>query len=229
MSELSVEAVKDLLPSRSSQELVESTTATLNELISGNDPEFRQNYRDNIIGFSSVFQSGKYKLTDYANAVKFVCHRMSGITLGEAYRRTFPERYSKLVQSGKDEKTISSYVSAYSNNKMVTALLEQAAVPVHLVNADIFQEAINVQAALMRNASSDMVKQKAADSLMNHLRPPEAAKLSVDVTVNQSDVLSELREVSRELARAQLQAIEDRRHTVLEIAHKPITFEQQVD
>lgn len=226
MSELSVVAVRDLLPSRSSVEFVQSTTETLNKLISDSDPEFRQNFRDNIIGFSSVFQSGKYKLSDYANAVKFVCHRMSNMTFGEAYRRTFPDRYSKMVQEGKTEKAISSHVSAYSNNKMVIALLEQAAVPVYLANADIFQEAINVQAALMRASGSDLVKQKAADSLMSHLRPPETAKLSVDVTVNQSDVLSELREVSRELAKAQLQAIEERRHTVLDIAHRPITFEQ---
>lgn len=220
--ELTHDMVKELLPKRSSFELVENTTETLNKLLTRDEPEFRNNFRDNLIGYSNVLQSGRYKLTDYVNAVRFVCFRLAGDSFALCYQKTFPERYKRLVREGKDDKAISSYVSAYSSNKLVTVLLEQAAIPVSVLNADIFQEAINVQAVLMRSASSELIRQKAADSLMTHLRPPDTAKISVDVTVSQADALSELREVSRELARAQLHAIEDKTKTVLEIAHTPI-------
>lgn len=223
MSEtISPDVVRDLLPKRSSMELVQSTTENINNLIQGTDPEFRTNFRDNLLGFNSVMQTGKYKVSDYVNAVKFVCHRMGGNSFADAYQKTFPERYDKLIAEGKSPKAISSYVSAYSNNKLVTLLLEQAAVPVHLLNADIFQEAINESAKLMRDAKSELVRQKAADSLMNHLKPPETAKVSLDVTIGQSDVLDELRDVSRELARAQVQAVQDKRQSVLAVAHSKL-------
>lgn len=201
---LSLDVIKELMPRRTSRESLESMQRTINGIISESEPEFRLNFRDNLIGYSNVMKEGKYKITDYLNAVKFASHRLAGHTFKDCYIKTFPERYARLKEDGVDD--FSSYVSAYTKNKMVVSILEQAMIPVSLLNADIYQKAINVQAAIMMDEDvSPMVRTKAADSLLNHLKPAEETKMTLDIsaTAAASDALSELRQLTETLAKQQ--------------------------
>lgn len=227
VDKVSKEILRTLLPRNSSAEMVQSIGTTLHKLISDEEPEFRDTLRDNILGYADIIKTGRYKIDDYLNAVKFVSWRLAGNTFIEAYKRTFPDRHTRLVDSGKTAKEISSYVAAYSKNKLVVQLTEQALIPSYILNADIFQKAVNNQVAIMEDDEvSPMVRMSAADSLLKHLKQPETSKIALDIrTDSNNDAMLELRQVTQDLRDAQRQAIERRDRSVIDIAHARIMSE----
>jgi len=94
-------------------------------------------------------------------------------------------------------------------------------VPVHILNMDVHQEAINIQAELMRDAKSETVRQKAAECLIMQLKAPETAKIEVDVNYN-NDSIDELRATTRALAQQQLKLIQSGAVTAEDMAHSDI-------
>ena len=76
--------------------------------------EFRDVYKENLIGFASVIESGRYKMLDYINAVKFVSYKLIGDSNTIAYAKTFPDRYQRLVYKNTPMKTIASFSTAYN-------------------------------------------------------------------------------------------------------------------
>jgi phosphopantetheine adenylyltransferase len=183
--------------------------------------EFRDVYKDNLLGFADVLQMGKYKMADYLNAVKFVSYKLVGDSNTIAYAKTFPDRYQRLVDKNTPMKTISSFSTAYNKGDLVHRILERTLVPVHILNMDIHQEAINVQAELMRDAKSETVRQKAAECLITQLKAPETAKIEIDVNYS-NDSIDELRETTRALAQQQLKMIKSGAVTAEHIAHSDI-------
>ena len=183
--------------------------------------EFRDVYKENLIGFASVIEGGRYKMADYINAVKFVSYKLIGDTNTIAYAKTFPDRYQRLVDKNTPMKTISSFSTAYNKGDLVHRILERTLVPVHILNMDIHQEAINTQADLMRTAKSETVRQKAAECLIMQLKAPEASKIEVDVTYSNSSI-DDLRETTRALAQQQLKMIQSGAVTAEHVAHSDI-------
>lgn len=224
------EILRTLLPSNSTKALVAETRDTLNKLILNEDAEFRDTLRDNILGYAEVVKSGRYKIDDYLNAVRYVSWRIAGNTKKAAYIKTFPDRYERLVQAGRTNKEISAYVAAYSGNKLVVTIETQALIPTYIANADIFQQAINAQVKIMRSAASDMVRMQAADSLMKHLKQPDTAKVALDIKVTQdTDVMEELRRVTFELRESQKMDIIEGNATAIDVAHKRIVPKVEQD
>ena len=183
--------------------------------------EFRDVYKENLIGFASVIEGGRYKMADYINAVKFVSYKLIGDSNTIAYAKTFPDRYQRLVDKNTPMKTISSFSTAYNKGDLVHRILERTLVPVHILNMDIHQEAINTQADLMRTAKSETVRQKAAECLIMQLKAPEASKIEVDVTYSNSSI-DDLRETTRALAQQQLKMIQSGVVTAEHVAHSDI-------
>lgn len=112
-------------------------------------------------------------------------------------------------------------MSAYAKGKLVTAILEQAAIPTWLLNADHFQSAINVQVDLMNNAKSEMVKFQAANSLLTHLKRPETKDVNINIGVKDDDGLQALNAMMLDLAERQKALIESGAST-REIAHQKL-------
>lgn len=189
---------KEILPkqlqNRVNMEVIDSINAALS------DPDAAHAIRDNLIGYTKVLENGKYKLSSYVDAVKYVSYKMMGHSNLKAYVLTFPDRYNDMVARGVTKKDMSSYVAAYNKNKLVNLIYEQTLIPTYILNADAYQEAINTQVDLMRNSQSDMVKTQAANSILNHIKRPEEAKLTIDVTHKESNELTELKELTRSLA-----------------------------
>jgi hypothetical protein len=151
------------------------------------DPNFREVYSENLLGFGSVLKEGKFRLQSYVDAVKFVSYKLLGSTDVEGYARTFPDRYQRLKDAGTDARGISSYVYAYKNkNQIVAKVFEQTMMPTYVVNADLYQKAINVQAELMMSAKSEKVRSDAAGWIMKELKAPEVAKLEVEIATSSS-------------------------------------------
>jgi len=189
---------------------------------SESDSELRRVFRDNALTYSSVLTTGRYSLAAYIHAIKFTSLKLMGDKSSTAYSKVFPDRYQNLIDKGASSSYIASFADNYGNNALVTKIMEQTLVPTHILNAGVYQEAINVQAELMHTAKSEMVRQKAAESLITNLAAPIAAKVEIDIGYS-NDIVEDLRNTTRALAKQQLQMIMKGQVTAKEVAHSEIT------
>lgn len=224
---LTKEQFKKALPAKLHGSLSDELLVGINNI--SRDPYEAQAIRENILGFSSILNNGSYKLTDYLNAVKYVSYKMMGDTNSVAWSKTFPKRYQNLISQNADDKTISAHVAMYNKTKLVYSIFEQSLVPTHILNADVFQQAINTQAALMKDTSvSPKVRSDAANSLLTHLKRPEAQKVELDITHKEDSTIQELRDLTMSLAAQQQQLIKNGAYSPKEIAHQQIVIEGEV-
>lgn len=214
------EQLRETVPARVRTSVTTDLVNSLNALVL--DESFREQYRENIIGFSNVIANGQYKLQNFLEAVRFVTFKFTGSTDKDAYKRTFPDRYERLMSEGADDKTVSAYVSTYKKNKLVQQLLQQNMIPVYIANADTFQKAINVQAQLMMSARSEKVRSDAANSLLSHLKPPELKRVELDIGYKQDSTLDDLREATKQLVAMQREQLELKTLTPAEIAQSRV-------
>jgi len=185
------------------------------------ESELRRVYRDNALSYASVLSGGRFSLSAYINAVKFVSLKLLGDKASTAYSKVFPDRYQRLVDEGTSPSQIASFAQNYANSQLITKIFEQTLVPTHILNAHVYQEAINVQADLMHTAKSEMVRQKAAESLITNLGSPAVAKVELEVNYN-NDVVEDLRATTKALAQQQLKMIMNGQSSAKEIAHSEI-------
>ena len=182
-------------------------------------------YRDNLLSYTKVMADGRFKVQEYVNAVKYVSHKLMGCTNIEAYTKTFPDKYQRFVAQGVQAKDIASYVTAYNKSKLVNLIFEQTLIPSYVLNQDLYQRALNVQADLMVNSGSDKVRCDAANSLLTHLKMPETQKVELEIGVKEDSSISQLRQATLELARQQRLAMEAGAMNAQEVAHTKITID----
>jgi len=172
---------------RINQEVIDDINTTFS------DPALMEQYRDNLLSYTHVMKDGKFKMSQYLEAVKYVGFKLMGNSNIEAYAKTFPSRYNYYVANGTSQKDLASYVTSYNKNKLVNLIFEQTLIPTHILNADMYQKAINVQAELMMDTNvSFKVRSDAANSLLTHLKAPET-KMEIDITIKQDSTLADLR------------------------------------
>lgn len=211
-----------ILGSLPKKSLSKYVTDELVDLInSESTDELRRTYKENFLSYTSVLTEGRYGLTQYTQAIKFVTHKLMGDNNTLAYSKVFPDRYQELINKGSTPREIASFASNYAKNQLVVKILEQTLVPTHILNAGLYQEAINTQAELMRNARSETVRQKAAESLIVNLKAPETAKIELDVNYN-NDIVDDLRATTKALAKQQMEMIKNGHANAREIAHSEI-------
>ena len=182
------------------------------------DAQQASQFRDNFISYTNVLQEGKYKVEDYVNAVIYVGFKLMGYSDRECYQRTFPKRYAELVASGTSSKDIASYVSSYNRGMLVNKIFEQTIIPTYVLNQDAIQKAINTQVEIMgdpKARNSDRVK--AADSLLNHLKKPETAKVELSIDYKKTEEMDSLEDAMRQMIEGQKKLIE-MGHTTQSIA-----------
>lgn len=219
-SYLTEEQFKQVLPAKLKKSINKELIDKVNQSLT--DPVLAEMLRDNIIGYVHVMQDGKFKIEDYISAVKYVSYKLMGDTNVTAYTKTFPDRYQTLINKGMDGQAISKYVAAYNKNKLVNLIYEQTLIPTHILNADIYQKAINTQAELMVSARSEKVRSDAANSILNHLKAPEKKEIEINLGVKQGSALDELRATTQQLADQQRKILESGGMTAQQVAHQPI-------
>lgn len=188
------------------------------------DPEVAEQFRENIIGYSSVLKEGKFQMEKYLNAVHYCSYKFGGATNIEAYTKAFPAKYQGFLAKGVASKDIASYVTAYNKSKLVMLIMGQAMTPTHILNADIFQQAINEQAKLMMTASSEKVRSDAANSLLTHLKAPEVKKMELEVTHKEDSIIANLREAAAKLVDTQKDLL-SKGVSVQDMAHSKLTID----
>lgn len=220
-----VEDVKKAVPNHIRSNITQSLVDTLNNIAA--DPLIAEDIRNNFVSYSAVLKEGKFKVEDYLNAVAYVSYKIMGNTNEESYAKTFPHRYSALIAKGTSKKDIASYVSAYNKGKLVNLILEQTLVPSWVLNQDLYQKAINVQADLMQNAQSEKVRAEAANSLLTHLGKPKEGSFQISIGEVESSGMREMREMLREVAENQREAIGSGRMRTIDVAAQRIKAEDE--
>jgi len=227
MSDLTLEQVRAAVPQSLKLSVTDDLVDKLNKI--STEEEEREFIKDNFITYSMVLREGKYRVEDYMNAVTYVSYKVLGLTNKEAYIKTFPHRYNAMVLKGMPDKDIASQMSAYHRNKMVQSILEKTIIPFHILNQDARQEALNTQVKLMMTAKSEMVRMKAADSVLAHTEAPTATGPLLNVNIGKSSAMEDLERTITDLARIQKQAIEDNLVSTRDIAEQRIVEAEVVD
>lgn len=217
--------VENAVPVHLRSQVTDELVAKLNAISS--DPEVAEHIRSNFLSYTNVANEGRFTVEGYLNAVAYVSYKLMGYNNEESYARTFPQRYASLRAAGRTTKEISSYVSAYNKGKLVNLIFEQTVIPSYVLNQSIYQDAIEKQAELMQTARSEMVRTQAANSLLTHLKPPEKKEVDINIGIQETSGMVELREMLTTLAESQQSAIEQGIPT-REIAHQPLTKKVEV-
>lgn len=220
---LTIDQFKSCLPDKVkksvSQELIDQVNATLAE------PEMYEQYRDNLLSYTRVMADGRFKIEQYLSAVKYVSHKLMGCSNIEAYSKTFPDKIVNFTNQGVSAKDIASYVTAYNKSKLVNLIFEQTLIPHYVLNQDLYQKALNVQADLMLTANSEKVRQEAANSLLTHLKMPETQKVELEIGVKPDSSIAALRAATLELAASQRLAIQAGQMNAQQIAHSKVVVD----
>lgn len=216
---LTVPEVISIVPRQHKSKITQEFIDTLNGMVK--DPTMAEVYQKNVITYADVLRDGRFKLTDYFNAVMYVSYKMMGLGNLAAYQKVFPDKCKDMVARNIPQKDMQAYAAMFNKNKLVTLIYEQTLIPDHIMYASVRHRAIAAQANLL-NSSNEHVVQKAADSLMNHLKAPESAKISIEMGAKDSGVLSDLTNALNVLSRKQSDAIAVGSHSVKEIAHSRI-------
>lgn len=199
---LTTKDIELALPANLKSAATQQLTDLVNNIAS--DPLVAENVRDNFVSYTTILKEGKFKTEDYVHAIAYVSYKMMGMNNQEAYFRTFPARHQALLAAGRTAKEISAYVGAYHKNKLVNKIMDQALVPIWLVNQDQAQKAINVLAELMAGAQSEKVRCDSANALLTHLQKPKEAGPLINIDLRETSGMKEMKEMMEALATQQL-------------------------
>jgi len=216
---IDLDAVRALVPNNYKNMVNQSLVDVINKSV--DDPMVVDEYRENFITYASVLRQGKYKMSDYVNAVKFVTYKLLDHTDIDAYIATFPDRYRRLQEKGLDKEGMYPYANRFKSSKLIASIMEQTIIPSYILNAPLYQKALNELSKIMCNSKSDIARVNAASAILQHTKAPEISKIQLDIGVGQSSVIDDLRRSVEELTNAQLSSLKAGR-ALKEIAESKI-------
>lgn len=224
MDSLTIDQFKQALPANLKKSVNPSLIAEINKKL--NDPDMYEIYRENLLSYTHVMKEGKFKVSSYIDAVKYVSFKLMGKTNIDAFSLTFPDKINRWQNQGVASKDIASYVTAYNKSKLVNLIYEQTLTPFWVMNQDVYQKAINTQLELMQTAQSEKVRSDAANSILTHLKPPETKKVELDIGLKQDSTINALKEATAKLAEKEMEAIRAGHMNAQEVAHSSLLIEE---
>lgn len=221
---LTVQDLRESVPKQHKSKITQEFVDEVNQMIK--DPQMAEVYTENIITYSKVLQEGRFKLSDYFNAVMFVSYKAMGMSNMASYQKVFPDKCRDMAARNVSTKDMAAYAATYNKNKLVTLIYEQTLIPDHIMYAGVRHKAIAAQAALL-DSNNEHIVQKAADSLMNHLKAPDSAKLNLDIAASDTGVIADLAQALSNLSNKTRDAIADGSLSTKEAAHAPILAKEE--
>ena len=166
------------------------------------NPEVADRIKENALSYANVLEGqNNIQIGKYIQAVIYASYKLVGHTTLQCYAKTFPDRYANLVSRGVPKEDIVKYGQGIERTKLFSKIMEQAIIPSWILNQDLFQKALNVQASLMMTASSEKVRCDAANSILTHLaRPKEVPNIVINNNTSGSDALASLNAAMHDLA-----------------------------
>lgn len=198
--------IEQALPANLKSSATQQLADHLNNLVQ--DPETGAYIRDHFISYAVVLAEGKWGIDAYMNAIQYATYKMMGYSNQDAYFRTFPQKQNDFIAKGTTAKDISSYVSMFHKGKLVSAILEKAMIPIHVLYQDVYHKAIQHQAHLMLNAQSEKVQTEAANSIMVHLGKPKDTAPTVAIQINNNAEMDAMKQMIADMAGMQAKLIE---------------------
>jgi hypothetical protein len=105
------------------------------------------------------------------------------------------------------------------------AIMKQSMIPSWVLNQDMYQSALNVQFDLMNTANSEKVRTDAANSLLTHLKAPEAATVELNITHKEDGSIAALREATLKLVAQQRLGLQAGMINLKEVAVSQVIIE----
>jgi hypothetical protein len=210
MKELSLEVVQSQLTAKGKLQVTAETIEEMNKLIHDPDygPEFMESYMDHL---QVLADAPRNDHKQYLNAIKFFSLVEADNSLTDAYVKVFPERYERRRLGNMEKENVKQLLrgeaSRYNGSKLLSEIRRVATIPVQLIHRHLLHEAILETANLMKNARSEMVRAKAADTLIRELKPSEDQVLKVEVADGSTSVIEELAKATAAMAAAAQQGI----------------------
>lgn len=175
----------------------------------GASQEEQEQIINSFVSFPSILENSSYSIQSYLNAVMFITMLSVGNTVIDSYRIVFPERFQKMVDEGRDRKTIQAYASAYNSTKLVNLLKKQVLIPFYILNQHTRQDALNKMQHLMYEGKTDFIQLKAAECILNVLETPKELDLNVNTTTTLSDDAKELKLMLDQVVNATMNAVDE--------------------
>ena len=206
---LELVALKEMLPERKSKKLTQGVVDDLNRLVE--DPDYGEELAENYVNFLGVLRENhRFTVESYRKAIMFYTLVESDMSILRAYMQVFPDRvsYRKSKYPERDVSLDLTHESSrYNKSMLVMEIRKLDTLSVKLIHRSLLHEAILKQATLMRTAKSELVQQKASETLMRELKPDEDVNINLNVGDGSSKVLQELRAATQALAQEQFNKI----------------------
>lgn len=220
---ITIDEFKEAMPAHIRRNVNPELMDNINTAIA--DPEILAVYRENVIGLTSVMREGKFKIDSYLNAVKYVSYKLLGDTNSQGWAKTFPDRFNDMMKRGASGAEVGSVASRYHGSKLVILMLGQTLMPTHILNAPLYQDALNKLAHLMNFANSEKVQSDSAAKLVDALKPPEIKKVELDIGLREDESIRALRQTTMDLVRVQKEMIRDGSLSVRSVAESKLIGE----
>lgn len=208
--ELTLDLIQSQLKPQQRLTISEETIAEIQHL--SEDPDYGEEFLDCYLDHLNIYKENPRRShTQYLNAVKFFSLVEAGNSLTDAYIKLFPGRYEDRKRNYPPEERkkeiMRGEASRYNSSLLVTEIRKVAAIPIQLIHRHILHEAILNQADLMRNARSEMVRQKAGATLIAELKPDSDHTINVKVEDGSSSIIAELHKAAEALAIAERRSV----------------------
>lgn len=202
---LQLEAVKASLTKKKAKKVTQEIIDEMNQVIA--NPDFGESLAENYMNFIGVLRErNRCSLAQYHKAIMFYTLVEGGSTLVKAYMQVFPDRVAyrrKLYPERSSSVDLAHESSRYNRSNLVMDIRKTDTLSVKLIHRNLLHEAILKQADLMRTAKSELVQQKASETLMRELKPDEEANINLNINDGSTKVLEDLRKATAELAKQQ--------------------------
>jgi hypothetical protein len=210
MSEkLELEVIRELLPDKKKKKVTQEVVDTINKLVS--DPDYGEELAENYVNFIGVMrEKHRFSLEQYQRAVMFYTLIESGVAQIHAYMQVFPDRVAyrkKLYPERTVTEDLMHESSRFNRSMLVMEIRKLDTISVKLIHRSLLHEAVLKQATLMRTAKSELVQQKASETLIRELKPEEDTTINLNLGDGTSKVLQELRAATQALAHEQFARI----------------------
>ena len=202
---LTLELLRDVAPKKTRSLVTQDLVDKLNGW--NEDPKLLGGFKDNVLSYMGVLKTGKYRIGEYMNAVRFVSYKLIGHSDIDAYAITFPDRYQRLADDGVNRNDMAPHVSIYRKTQLVVKIFEQSIVPSHVLNAPMHQEALNELLLIGLNGKSEVARVSALTSILANTKPPETAKIELDISIDTGSVIDDYEQAMRAMVEKQKELI----------------------
>jgi hypothetical protein len=198
-NKISYEELKQRLPMSQGRLLTTKVVDMINDINSSEDFH-KDQFIENMISYSSVLTSGRYKVEDYLKAVEFLSYKACGHTQLMAYEKTFREEIMIKMKTTSRSHDYTSAASNYAKGKLVTSIMAQAQIPLNLFFAQEKFKLVGVLLDLAYTSKNERIRMESADKALSQLQDPTDNKIEIDVNIKGDSAVRSLEEKMNQMA-----------------------------